>query len=121
MSACNCMTNGPGCCRNRAVLSAMPWFSVVPYQQPSTLDRQFVTTTHTGGPMVEPQPSRTVPTKPFETVTDDPLNPVSSPLAGAWQCPGCGTIYSMSVNSCGCQQHRWVESSTTFKLYPRKE
>lgn len=76
-------------------------------------------TLRTNGPLIEPEPSRTATEKPFETVTDDPLSPRPSPLAGAWQCPGCGTIYNMTVNSCQCQVHRFTSNSTTFQFYDR--
>jgi hypothetical protein len=58
------------------------------------------------------------PSEPVEPVkpSDDPSSPAPSPLAGAWQCPGCGTIYSMFVNSCGCQQYRWVKSDNKISL-----
>jgi hypothetical protein len=28
------------------------------------------------------------------------------PIAGSWQCAGCGRIYNMTVNSCDCQVRR---------------
>lgn len=75
--------------------------------------------TGTAGTPMEPQPQRTAPDDPFKP-TDDPQTP--APLGGlaTWQCPGCGTIYTMMVNSCGCQTRLWVttSASTTFWLYP---
>lgn len=44
---------------------------------------------------------------------DDPQTPTPSPLAGAWQCPGCGTIYNYTVNSCACQRRNMVSDGNT--------
>jgi hypothetical protein len=117
MSACNCdgkCNRVLGCvCGGVLSVSAMPWLSVTPYQEPSVTDWPFVTTTTTGGASVEPEPSRTVP-KPH----DDPRNPSPSPLAGSWQCPGCLTIYAYWVSKCECQKRKpVVTGATTLPLY----
>lgn len=70
--------------------------------------------TTTGGPAAEPEPTRTAPLQPIPR--DDPQSPASSPLAGAWQCPGCGTIYSFMVNKCECQKRNPISSGSTAEM-----
>lgn len=57
--------------------------------------------TYTGQPPFEPDPLEPEPVIPAMT---------------SWQCRGCGTIYNMTVQSCGCQVHRWTRTSDKFEL-----
>lgn len=56
---------------------------------------------------------KTVTDKPFETVTDDPLAPAPSPMAGSWQCPACLTIYAWWVSKCECQKRNQTFATNT--------
>lgn len=47
------------------------------------------------------------------TPNDDPSTPQPSPMAGSWQCQGCGRIYNMTVNHCDCQKRNMVTSGST--------
>lgn len=47
----------------------------------------------------------------IHTPKDDPQSPLPSPMAGSWQCGGCGTIYSPYVNKCECQKRNLVSSA----------
>lgn len=90
----------------------------IPFEPPQPIR---VSVTHpvlilrTDGPPVEPEPSRTGGDVPDLSDSDASCYP-TLPVAGAWQCPGCGTYYQMSVQSCGCQAHRWTRSSNKFEL-----
>lgn len=68
----------------------------------------------TGSPGVEPEPQRTAKSIP----QDDPHTPAPSPLAGSWQCGGCGTIYPAWVNKCECQKRNMVGSAAGTNVPP---
>lgn len=61
----------------------------------------------TAGPIVEPEPFRTVP---------DPLEPEPQPIQPTmygWQCPKCGQVYAPFVSKCDTCVVRTTTSNTT--------
>lgn len=106
MGACFCTGScrtGGGCGNQPRYAEHRPWWGVLPPYAPfdpfQPLTAKGVTNDHT-----------TILPK------DDPTTPRPSPLAGSWQCGGCGTIYSPYVNKCECQKRTATNSGNGLNL-----
>jgi len=49
----------------------------------------------------------------FGSTVDDISKLWQAHEAAAWQCPGCGTIYTFMINSCACQRRNMASSGNT--------